>query len=246
MTDVLRSWLSLPVDALQASSSPLWLLALGFAFGAVHGLLPGHGKALLAARHAMSFAAAPAPGRSVTVILDGLALAGARALVAVALVLVSVEAARGLGFTVSVEWLRRFVGVLLVAMAVHVLWHVRLHVPSIPSGGARTPLASSPATQTSAPGDGAFGAPLLALALVPEPVAMVVASFGVAQHDMRAAALLVLGLVLGLGGTIGTAALLAARGARRLAPASRLRAHASLALAVILALSGAVILLDLG
>ena len=242
--DALAAWASLPIDAIGRAANPLTLAGFGFAFGAAHGLLPGHGKALLAARHvATGRDAHGAPAALALPLLDGLLLAGTRTLIAFALVVGSVEASRRLGLAIPVRGVRIAAGGVLIAFALQLAWRARIarHVRSDPDLAAieRAGLPSDTGMNRST-----FDRSLMVLALAPEPMALAIASFGMAQGDLRAAASVALGLALGVGATLGVAAALAQRGTDRLitrAAFARIGFYAEAAVAAILALSGGIL-----
>ena len=216
----LGPWLSVPVDMLRDVSSAPWLVAGGFLFGAVHALLPGHGKTLLAGRYALArnpVARTPAL-RFALPLVDGLTLSATRVFLAFALVVGSVTLARSLGFAVPLKTLQIVAGALLLALAAHFLWAARARR----DGPARQPIDAS----------------LLVLALAPEPMALAITSFGLAEGDLRAAVLVLAGLALGVGATLGLAAT-AARAARGGERVARLAPHAGIVLAVALTATGA-------
>ena len=235
--DAVSAWFTFPLDAVRGADGvrgALGFVLAGFGFGLVHALLPGHGKALLGFRHALPVAGGatgPAATRYVLPLLDGIAISGARALTALLLVVAAAAIARTLGVTVSPERLRMSVGLALLVFAGFVAFHALRHGPA----------ALGPTRKLAAP----LGGSLVAIAFVPEPVALGVASLGLFGGDLQAAAFVLMGLALGMGTTLGLFAALAANGARSRAGAqlaARAAPYAAALLALVLALAGAVVL----
>ena len=231
--EALGLWTALPLEALRNAAGPLTILAVAFGFGLLHALLPGHGKALLAAHGA---AVRPGGGRVVSPLLDGLTLAGSRGLVAFVLVVGSVQLAGWLGVTLPVRALQIGAGLALVAFALHLAWQaglqrraVALGPDPVPAGTAGQPLERS----------------LLVLSLTPEPVTLALTSFGLAGGDLGSAALAALGVALGTGVTLGVTTALASLATVRLADtgrAARVAPYAAFALAAILAMTGLLVM----
>lgn len=230
--------MAVPFGALQ---SPLSAIIL-FAFGAVHVLLPGHGKILLAARHmAAKDATRDKPmERWAVPVLDAFAFAGARALVAFALVIGTIYAATSFGVAVPVGGLRILAGCALIAIGAHLLLHtvVRSRGP-IPATGPALPEGMEIGVQPVPLRQ--LTRSLMLLAITPEPVALAIASFGIAQFDVSASALGILCLALGMGTTLSITTLFAGRRSRYTA---RFFSWSGLLIGVILAVTGAIVITD--
>ncbi len=238
----LQGWMAVPFEALH---SPLSAIVL-FAFGAVHVLLPGHGKILLAARHLASRTYTengPAPNRAASPavpVLDAFVFAGARALIAFALVIGAIYAATAFGIAVPVGALRVLAGCALIAIGLHLLLHtvtrnkaVALPAPAPPTEPAVSGVHPVPLVQ--------LNRSLVLLALTPEPVALAIASFGIAQFDVAASALGILCLALGMGTTLSITTLFAGQGTRY---TTQFFTWSGLAIGLILAATGAIVIAD--
>ena len=227
----LGGWLALPLDEVRRSASAPLLLAGGLGFGALHALLPGHGKTLLAGRYALARSGATG---LVLPLVDGMTLAATRVFLAFALVVGSVALADALGFALPLRMLQLVAGLALLAIAAHLVWPAGWPVRRPASAAARPDVRPTPLAASRRPID----ASLLVLALTPEPMAIAVTSFGLAERNLRAAALVLTGLALGVGLTLGLAAALA-RAARGGGMLARLVPHAGTLVALALALTGA-------
>ena len=249
--EAIAAWFALPLGVLRGQS-PVWVLVTtGLLFGLAHALLPGHGKALLAAHHLLARTSRDERGSAFLPVMDGLILAGTRTLIAFAIVVGAASTARVLGWMPTPRMFQIAVGIALLAFAAHALRHLLVH-RTRPAMAGHIPQDLDEAARTDAARGGepsSLRGPLVTLAFAPEPVALAIASLGIAQQDLRGAAYLALGLALGMGATLGTAAAFAAASRRRRegggpSLATRLAPHASLLLAVVLTLAGAVILAD--
>ncbi len=238
----LQGWMAVPFDALH---TPLSAIVL-FAFGAVHVLLPGHGKILLAARHLASKTPmdnGPVSTRAESLavpVLDAFAFAGARALVAFALVICAIYAATAFGVAVPLSALRVLAGCALIAIGLHLLLHTvtrNKQTVALPGAGVsdEADIAVHPLPLRQ------LNRSLVLLAITPEPVALAIASFGIAQFDVPASALGILCLALGMGTTLSITTLFAGQ-------RSRFTAHffswSGLAIGLILAATGAIVIAD--
>ncbi len=232
----LHGWMAVPFGALQNPASALIL----FAFGAVHVLLPGHGKLLLAARH---LAGRRGVGtRNVETIavpvLDAFAFAGARALVAFALVIGAIYAATAFGVAAPVRTLRVLAGCALIAIGAHLLLHAVIRRPEPvlatgPEGAGEASTLPVPLQQ--------LNRSLVLLAATPEPVALAIASFGITQFNVSTSALGILCLALGMGTTLAITTLFAGRQSRL---TTRVLPWSGLLIGIILALTGAIVITD--
>ena len=212
-------------DAGAALPLALLAAALGFA----HALLPGHGKALLAARHGAL--GETMEGRAAVLgaaMLDGLLLAGSRTLVSAALVVGAARLGEALGRPLPPLALQVVAGVVLLGLAVRMALGARDGAASRETGRSRrdTP---------------ALGTPLLVLALTPEPLSISIVALALGGRPELGLALL--GFAVGLGLALGLAAMLGALGGERLGPLVRDPGRSTrLVHAALIALAGVAVL----
>ena len=178
------------------------LFAAGIGFGAIHSLLPGHGKTVLATHHAVRDAGARRiAARIARAGLDGLLIGTMRVASAVAVVLGGWSLLeRTAGGEMRAPALEATGGVVLLGLG---LWMVLQALRAPPP----------PGTQTGG------RLPALAIGLVPDPVTAVVMSYAVII-DART-----LGLVTMFGIALGMALTLTASGAAGLVTRTRLDAR---------------------
>ena len=178
-----------------AGVGPSTVFAAALLVGAAHALMPGHGKAMLAVHQARLDAGRAAVPAAV---VDGLTLAAARVTSAVVLVTLGFGLARAAGLHLSPGAVQAVAGAVLVCLgAATVLRSVPQAVPGVAGGFA-----------SDAPAPRGLRAPILVLALTPEPLALTIALL--AATDPGGIAIFALpGLALGMGATLAAAAALA-------------------------------------
>lgn len=186
----------------QGPAAMAGLFAAGLAFGAIHTLLPGHGKTVLAAHHAT--AAPMGTGARIAALgragLDGLLIGVMRVASAMLIVLGGwslVE--RGLGGAMRVPVLEAMGGALLAGLGVWML------------GGALMTWMRG-RTRAGAGGDdgrrpsGLGRLPALAIGLIPDPVTAVVMSYAVLVDARGTGAMVMIGIALGMALTLTASA----------------------------------------
>ena len=178
-------------EALQGANGVglLALFALSLVFGALHSLLPGHGKMVLAAHHAT---AGRERLRWTRASLDSVVIAFARVSMAALVVLGAAEAARLYFGEEEAEahghggWAQVVGGLVFVALGVWLFVTARNH--------------------DHAPerirGDVAHRLPLLAMGLVPDPVAAAVLAYAAVANAAAAGVVAALGIALGMAATL--------------------------------------------
>lgn len=241
----MAEWSEQVLSALAGGGSSLALALLGALLGFVHALLPGHGKAMLSARHA---AGARGTVAAASAMLDGMLVAGSRTLVSAALVIATLWLGAVFGRAPSPATLQAVAGLVLVAIA------LRMALQAAPADGqGRGPAhARETVREDGAAREGeASGAragrsltlPLVVLSLTPEPLSLSLAALALGGRPGVGAGLVGfavgLGLALGLAGMAGAVAAGRVRGwlGRRSAVTSRI--HAAL-----VGLAGVAILLN--
>ena len=199
-----QSVLGLLREAGDGPGTVLTLFAAGFGFGALHTLLPGHGKTVLAAHHAVSDAGARRIGaRIARAGADGLIIGAMRVASAVAVVLGGWSLLeRTVGGQMRAPVLEAIGGVVLLGLGT---WMVVRALRAPPPPGTRT----------------GGRLPALAIGLVPDPVTAVVMSYAVII-DARP-----LGFVTMCGIALGMALTLTASGAAGLFTRASLDARGS-------------------
>ena len=185
---------------LRLDGSPLALLALAFALGAVHTVLPGHGKALMAGVHSRA--------------REGWSDVATRTyFIALMRATVSLIVVTGSAYLASKLGLRPFeIGAMMAGLVLVGLgaWLVSRSVA--PARSARLHSVPSFGLAASDPNERERTAPLYLLGLVPDPLAIVVLSAAVAVGAQTGGLIAVAGLALGM----GTMLLVAAKGGGRL------------------------------
>lgn len=235
------SWSEALLSTIATAAAQPWvLLGLAIGLGFVHALLPGHGKAMLAARHAALGEARPMVA-AFSAMLDGLLVAGSRTVVGAALVIGTAQLGSTLGRAPSPGMLQAVAGCVLLVIAGHML------LDSVYGRGAK-PRTTVPMHRE--PTGDAAGAtavrqltlPLVVLALTPEPLSISLVALVLSGPATLGVSLV--GFALGLGGALGLAALLGAAGGRGRFGAlfERRNVVVQRALAVLIGLSGAAIL----
>ena len=199
MLDALQDTL-LTALRLHLDGSPLVLLALAFVLGAVHTVLPGHGKALMAGVHSRS--------------RDGWSNVASRTyFIALMRATVSLIVVTGSAYLASRLGLRPFeIGALMTGLVLVVLgsWLVSRSVA--PARSASLHSLPSLGLAAAAPEERERTAPLYLLGFVPDPLAIVVLSAAIAVGAQTGGLIAVAGLALGM----GTMLLVAAKGGGRL------------------------------
>ena len=185
-----------------AGVGALALFALSVVFGAVHSLLPGHGKTVLAAHHASAGREALRWPRAVT---DAVFISFARVLAAAIVVLGAAQLARlyagenadyhGHGGTAQLIG-----GVVFVALGVWLVATARQHVH----------------VDARMKGDISHRLPLLAMGLVPDPVATIVITYAAVADATIAGIIAAFGIALGMAATLLLFALMGPALAERL------------------------------
>lgn len=177
-------------------SSAMVLFALGVSIGFAHAFLPGHGKALVSARHALRAGSHGGYGALVAPFLTGTWIAGSRVLLAFLVVLAAIGFSSALGRELSGDALRFAAAAILVFLGLRTLWQARRH--------GTGPRSHAPPVAAS----------LLVLALVPEPLAMALAATGAVVDRWAGAAVAVAGLGVGIALTLGLTGALAVSATR--------------------------------
>ncbi len=186
-------------DAGGAPLAGLWLFAIGLAFGAVHTLLPGHGKTVLATHHAALGRGWAGLARAGA---DGLLIGAMRVTSAVLIVLAGWSLLeRTVGGEMRAPLLEATGGAVLVGLGIWML-----------SGTLKAWLEqrNAAASQGSAASQGGPGAvrgpaerlPALAIGLVPDPVTAVVMSYAVLVGERTLGFVTMVGIALGMAVTL--------------------------------------------
>ena len=165
------------------------LLLAGFLFGAVHSLLPGHGKTLLATHHAVADAGAlHLRSKLVRAGIDGLLVSAMRVASAVLVVVAGrslIE--RTMMGEMRTPQLELLGGAVLAAFGAWMIWRALRRAPK-------------PGTHTGG------RLPALAIGLVPDPVTAVVMSYAVIIDATALGLIAMLGVALGMATTLTVSA----------------------------------------
>ncbi len=182
-------------DAGGAPFAGLWLFAIGLAFGAIHTLLPGHGKTVLATHHAALGRGWAGLARAGA---DGLLIGAMRVTSAVLIVLAGWSLLeRTVGGEMRAPLLEAMGGAVLVGLGLWMLsgalkgW-LRRRDDAASRGGSASGAVRGPAERL----------PALAIGLVPDPVTAVVMSYAVLVGERTLGFVTMIGIALGMAVTL--------------------------------------------
>ncbi|MEM7567024.1 MAG: hypothetical protein AAF321_07310 [Pseudomonadota bacterium] len=183
-------------DAGDGAFAGVWLFLIGLAFGALHTLLPGHGKTVLASHHAALGRGRAGLGWSglARAGADGLLIGMMRVTSAVLIVLAGWSLLeRTIGGAMRAPLLEALGGAVLVGLGLWMLigtlraWGARSHVNDTDGAPMRGPAERLPA---------------LAIGLVPDPVTAVVMSYAVFVGERTLGFVVMIGIALGMAATL--------------------------------------------